>query len=362
MTTIATTALVLAIIACGGESAGEMSKAAVVDTVHVRVDDVPTVINAIGTVEANNQTVVSTEVRGQVARILHDEGAEVSSGTGVVQLDPGPYAYSAESAGADLIRAQAQLENDERLLERYDRLIEAGALDQQSYDDLQAKVATERALVEQARASVNTAQWNLSKATIRAPFTGTLGKRYVQLGEYLDSQQRVFDLVDAETLKVRFSLPETHAGSVQVGDAVGFRVRSDTVGMRRAQVNYVSPGIDAGTRTFEVTASYDNEDRAVLPGAYAEVSVTIALNQNAPIIPERAIYTEGQTNYVYVVVEDSKAEKRRVTIGSRFSGEVEVMSGLKAGEVVISDGQFGLSDGAEVRFVESSHPTLEKSE
>lgn len=334
--------------ACGGEANGEGPGSAVVDTVHVIAMDVPATVAAVGTVEADHQTVVAAEVRGQVARVVRDEGSVVAAGASVIQLDPGPYAFAVQSAAADLSRAQATLSADEKQLARFEALLAAGAVDAATYESLEARVESERAAVAQARAALNTARWNLGKATIRAPFAGTVGKRHVQLGEYVDSQQEVFDLVDAQPVEIRFAVPELYAGRVAAGAGVRFRVRSDTVSARIAQVNYVSPRIDPDTRTFEATASYSNSDLAVRPGAYADVELTTEIHEGAPVVPEQALVTEGADNWIYVVV-DGKAERRKVVVGSRVDGRVEIADGLRPGEVVIVAGQHGLPDGAPVQ-------------
>ena len=355
LTTIrAAGALALAILAmagCGGGEAEGGPSGAVIDTVHVRGEDVASLVQAVGTVEADNQTAVAGEVRGQVSRILQDEGSRVSAGQPVIQIDPGPYRFAAQSAAADLARAEAQLSADEKQLERFDQLLEAGAVDRQTYDNLQARVESGRAAVQQARAAIGTAQWNLGKSTVRAPFAGTVARRHVQLGQTVDTQDELFDLVDDQPVKIRFAVPEIHAGRIEVGDRVEFRVRSDTVAVRIAAVDYVSPEIDAGSRTFEVTAVYTNPDRGARPGAYADVLVTTGVNENAPVVPEEALVTEGTKNYVYVL-EDSTAHRREVEAGVRLEGMVEILRGLEVGEVAITAGQAGLQDGAAVRVVE----------
>lgn len=343
-------AVVLAALACGRGGGPEGPPAAIVDTVRVRALDVPTTVAAIGTVEADHQTTIAAEVRGTVSAILRDEGSRVAAGAAVIQLDPGPHSFAAQSARADLGRATAQLQVDERLLERYTQLLAAGAVDRQTYEDLEARVATGRAAAAQARAALATANWNLGKTTVRAPFAGVVGKRQVQLGQAVAPDDPVFELVDADPLRVRFRLPETVVGSVKVGDPVRFRLRSDTVAVRIATVDYVSPDIDPGTRTFEVTARYTDAEGGAVPGAYADVSVTTAVHAGAPVVPEAAIVTEGETSYVYVVEEGPKADKRRVETGSHIDGLVEIVSGVRPGEIVIVAGQHGLETGAPVAF------------
>jgi membrane fusion protein (multidrug efflux system) len=345
------TGLVLA--ACGGEAEGGGPQAAVVDTVHVRGQDVPNVVTAVGTVEADHQTEVMAEVSGRVVGILRDEGSAVAAGTAVIQIDPGEYRNDAQSAAAELSRAQAQLEADSRQLERFEKLLEAGAVDQATYDDLVARVESGEAAVSQARAALGTARLELGKSTVRAPFAGTVGRRHVQLGEYVNAGgdgSAVFDLVDDDPLKVRFSVPEVYANDVEAGDEITFRVRTDTVAARQAQVDYVSPQIDPATRTLEVTAIYTNADQAVRPGAYADVQVTTSVLEDAALVPEVALYTEGTDNYVYVV-QDSTAERRAVEVGPRIDGQVVILSGVRPGEAVITAGHTGLQDGALVRIV-----------
>ena len=348
----------LCLAGCGGGDETAGPQGAVVDTVHVRADDVPTLVQAVGTVEADNQTAVASEVGGQVSRILRDEGSRVAAGTPVIQLDPAPYQFAAEGAAADLSRARAQLSADEKQLERFTQLLEAGAVDQQTYDNLQARVESERAAVQQAQAALSTARWNLGKATVRAPFAGTVGKRHVQLGESVDPGDPLFELVDDQPVSVRFTVPELHVGEISVGDQVAFRVRSDTVATRIASVDYVSPEIQPDSRTFEITAVYSNPDGGVKPGAYADIEVTTGVHEDAPLVPEEALVTEGTRNYVYVV-EDSTASRREVEVGARVDGMVEILGGVRVGEVAVVAGQQGLQDGAVVRIVEPTE-TLQR--
>ena len=337
--------------ACGGDEGGEMP-AAVVDTVHVKAMDVPATVEAIGTVEADHRTTVSAEVDGRIASIVRDEGSRVTQGATVVQIDPGPYRFALQSAQANLSSAEAQLAVDERLLERYERLFAAGAVDRQTYEDLQARLETGRSAVRQARAAVNTAAWNVGKTSVSAPFTGAVGRRHVQLGQSVSDGDELFDLVDADPLRIRFRLPETLVGTVKAGDPVRFRVRADTVSARIATVDYVSPDIDPDTRTFEVTARTGNPEGNVVPGAYADVVATTAVHEGAPVVPEAAIVTEGEQNFVYVVIAGPKANKRAVELGSRVDGQVEILTGVRPGEVVLVAGQHGLPDGAPIRLPE----------
>lgn len=357
MATLLTAALVST--ACGGGGDEDAAPAAVVDTVHVRIADIPEVVSAVGTVEGENQTTVAGEVAGRVSRIVRDEGSVVARGEPVIQLDPDPYRFALQSAEGSLAQATAQLTNDERLYARYETLLAAGAIDQQTYDDLEARVITGRAAVQQAEAAANTARRDLANAAVRAPFAGTVGHRYVALGEYVDANQPMFDLVDDSPIEIRFRVPEVSARGVDVGDVVVFVVRADSVASRRAEIDYVSPAIDPATRTVEATARYANEDGSVRPGAFVDVEVTTSVLSGAALVPEAAIYTEGTENYVYVI-EDGTARRRRVDVARIADETAIVISGLEAGDVAIESGQHGLPDGAPVVVTTGDGETLER--
>jgi membrane fusion protein (multidrug efflux system) len=340
---------VLTSTACGG-SEEEAMPAAIVETVVVAAEDVPTVVAAIGTMEADHNTTLSAEVAGAISAILRDEGSRVGAGAQVLQIDPGPYRFVVQSADADLQSARTQREVDERLLERHASLLSAGAVDRATYEDLEARVAAGRAREAQARSALQTAQWDLGKTTIRAPFAGAVGKRHVQLGQSVSVGDALFDLVDADPLRVRFRLPEMAVGAVKVGDPVRFRLRSDTVATRIATVDYVGPEIDPETRTFEVTARYTDAAGGAVPGAYADVEVTTDVHQGAAVVPEAALVTEGEQNYLYVVVAGPKVEKREAAVGSRVDGRVEILTGIRPGDTVVVAGQHGLPSGAAIRL------------
>lgn len=338
--------------ACGEESEAARPVGAIVDTTSVLTQDVPRVLRAVGSVEAENQTVLKAEVEGQVSAIIADEGAVVQRGDLVLQLDPTPLRLVYEEAQAALVRAQATLENDERLLARYATLLEAGAIDQQSYEDVESRVKSERAQVVEARARANAAQWDLGKTSIRAPFSGRVADRLVELGTYVSDGDDLFQLVDLEPVRVAFAIPETEFGLLELGDSVSFQVRTSPGRTYSGAVMYVSPNLDPETRTQAAKAEYANTNREVPPGAFADLELTTAVREDAPVIPEEALVSEGEQSFVYVVVADT-ARKREIQLGERLEdGRLEVLKGLQGGEAIVVAGQRELRDAMPVRYGE----------
>ena len=201
-------AAALSTAGCGDDSAAERRPpGALVDTTVVATEDVPRVLRAVGTVEAESQTVVKAEVDGQVARIVADEGARVARGDLVLQLDPTTYRLAYQEAAAALGRLEAEVANDIGLLGRYDALLAAGAIDQQSYDDVAARVKSGQAQLAQARARVDQTQWDVAKTSVRAPFGGRIADRLVELGAYVTDGDDLFELVDPAPVRVAFEIP-----------------------------------------------------------------------------------------------------------------------------------------------------------
>jgi membrane fusion protein (multidrug efflux system) len=344
-------ALAAAVAACGKESKAERPEGALVDTTTVATEDVRRVLRAVGTVEAENQTVVKAEVDGQVSRIVADEGAALQQGDIVLQLEPTPARLVFYEAAATLTRVEATLQNDEKLLQRYAKLLEAGAIDQQSYDDVDARVKSGRAQLQEVRARTNQARWNLGKTTIRAPFSGRVGDRLVELGTYVSEGDDLFELVDPAPVRVAFELPESDVGALELGDEVSFTLRTGPRRQYTGKVIYLSPDLNRETRTQTAKAEYANDKGEVTPGAFADLEVTTAVREDAPVIPEEALVSEGEQNFVYIV-DGGKAQKREVALGERLEGRLEVMKGLEGGEILVVRGHRELSDGMPVRYAE----------
>jgi membrane fusion protein (multidrug efflux system) len=351
LTAVAALSAAVAVVACGTQTAAERPTGAIVDTTSVATQDVPRVVRAVGTVEAQSQTVVKAEVDGQVSKIVADEGARVQEGQTILQIDPTPFNLAYRQETATLERSRAALENDRRLLERYEKLLEAGALDQQSYEDVAARVKSEAAEVAAAEARANQAGWSLAKANVKAPFEGQVASRRVDLGTYVQSGDDLFELVDPTPVKIAFGLAEKDVGVLKLGDPVTFTVRTQPDHVYRGEVIYVSPSLDPQNRTQQVKAEYPNDGGEVKPGAFADIQVTSSVRKDAPVIPEEALVTEGEQSFVYVI-QEGKARKQEVTLGERLDGRLEVAAGLKGGEVVVVAGQRELRDGAPVRFAE----------
>jgi membrane fusion protein (multidrug efflux system) len=293
-------------------------------------------LSTTGTVRANEQVAIVSEIAGKVERILFDEGSRVSQGQLLVEIN-------AAELQAERERAAYRVSLAEKLEDRQRTLRDEGILSPQEYDiDLnQLNVyRSELALID-AR---------LTKTEIRAPFAGTIGLRRVSEGSYLSPQTTIATLQDLDPIKVDFSVPERYAGEVRVGGEIEFRVKGGEQ-PRRARIYAIEPAVDAETRSLLLRAISPNSDRALLPGSFADVDLRVRAVDNALAVPSIAVIPElgGKKVFVY---ENGTAQPRAVETGLRTESEVEVTRGLAAGDLVLTSGILELRAGSAVELAE----------
>jgi membrane fusion protein (multidrug efflux system) len=272
-----------------------------------------------GTVRANERVDLVSEISGVIDKIHFDEGVPVERGQLLVKLDDAEL-----QAQHDRVRHQLHLAEIRETRQR--ELLEQGVVSEQDYD----LAGTELSVL---LAELRLVEARLEKTEIRAPFSGVVGLRYVSEGAFLSPQTTIATLQDLDPIKVDFTLPQKYANRVGPGSRVEFRVEGspDT---HTAEVYAVEPRITPETRSLLIRARSENPGHRLLPGAFADVSLAVDVVDGALVVPSLAIVPELGGKKVFVV-EDGLAQPRRVTTGIRTETEVQVTSGLEAGERVI---------------------------
>lgn len=301
-------------------------------------------LNTVGTLQANESADIKTEVAGQVKAVYFTEGAIVHEGDPLVELDDRIYA-------AEYKQAEANLKLAKQNYERAQSLSRTGAASQRTYDDA---VATLR----QAEAAFDLAKTKLEKSQIMAPFNGSVGLRKISPGDYLAIGSDIVTISDASVIKVDFSIPENNASLLRVGQEVELDL--DAIPGRKfiGHVYAIDPKIDVNGRAIALRALVPNPDGALKPGYFARVFLVLGRKEKAVMIPESAIIPVGQDQFVYVV-EEGKAKMVKVEPGIRFASEVEILSGVTAGQSVITAGQIKVHDGADVMVLNQPQPEPE---
>ncbi|MBD9676008.1 efflux RND transporter periplasmic adaptor subunit [Pseudomonas sp. PDM18] len=310
-------------------------------------------LQAIGTLRAIQGVTLTAEVSGTVSAVQFVSGDKVKVGQPVVQLESDVEQATLRTAEADLGLAQVEYERGKSLVGRQ-------AISKSEYDRLAAQLNRSTATVAQLRAA-------LAKKRILAPFSGTIGIRQVDVGDYVSPGTEIVTLQDLSTLQVDFFLPEQDFPLLKRGQKVVVRVAAYPGQSFDAQIDAISPRVDNQTRNLLVRASMANPDGKLLPGMFANLEVQLPDSAPRVVVPETAVAFTLYGNSVYVVVphkpkegekaEDAKTddkspkldvERRFVKTGERREGSVVILEGLKAGEQVVTSGQLKLDNGTAV--------------
>ncbi len=284
-----------------------------------------------GTLLPEEEVQLTAEVAGRIVHIGFEEGQRVEKGTVLLRVDDEPLV-------AQLLKVTHQLSLARTQERRIKELMAIQAVSQEELDrastDLMALKADSTLLAVQRERTI-----------IRAPFSGTMGLRSVSPGQYVNMGAVIGSLVKTMPLRLEFSVPERHVHQVRNGSEVRFTVAD---GMERtARVYAGQPSIDPSTRSATLRAKYPNADGALVPGFFAEVNVILSEKNDALSIPTEALIPElGRAKVL--VARSGKVVPTIVTTGIRMDDEIEITSGLSAGDTVITTGILQLREGMSV--------------
>ncbi len=314
-------------------TASEEPKVLRVATEEVTPERLTERLSTTGTVRANEQVELVSEISGKIEEILFREGRRVKAGQLLLKID-------AAELQAQRERESFRLELAERREAQKKQLRDQGVISEDEYD-----VALNEANVLRSQLRVIDAQ--LAKTEIRAPFGGIIGLRQVSDGSYLSPQKPIATLQDVDSVKVDFSVPEKYASRMRRGGEISFRVKGDERSFI-GTIYAIEPGVDADTRSLSLRATCPNPDGALVPGAFADIELVVAETFDAVTVPSIAVIPELGGKKVFVL-EDGKAQPRAVETGIRTDQRVQITRGLAAGERVITSAIQQLRPGLDVR-------------
>jgi membrane fusion protein (multidrug efflux system) len=302
--------------------------------VEVAVAQVETVVDAItatGQIEAVQSIELRPDVEGRLTDIVVQEGAQVTRGQALFKVDDA-------ELKAQVSRAEADRDLANQALARTKELVAKNA---SSAADLEQAEATAKG----KGADLDLLKLRLERTTVRAPFDGVAGRRFVSLGDYVTTSTRLVSLQTVDPERAAFAVPERYARRLRVGQRVGLSVAAIPGSNFSGTVDFVDPVVQLPARTILVKALVPNGRRQLQAGMFVEASLRAEVRPNAVVIPEDAIVPLSGSNFVWVA-QDGKAARRDVILGVRTSGFVEITSGVKAGEQVVVGGQGNLFEGA----------------
>ncbi len=322
---------------------------------------VPYTIEANGTVEPLQTVAVQAQVGGVLQRINFREGDDVRQGQVLFEIDPRPFIAALQQAKGVLARDQAQLTSARADAERLSGLAAQEYVTAQQNDQARAAAAALEATVEADRAAVESAQLNLQYATIRAPIGGRAGSLLVRQGNLVraNSGTSLVTINQVKPILVRFAVPAAHLGEIRKFRDRRLPVRahpSDDGAVSDGRLSFLDNAVDTTTGTILLKAAFPNQDAALWPGEFVNVSLELYIQRDVLVVPVAAMVMGQQGPYVFVVKPDQTTETRNVKV-DRNAGDVAVITeGLREGEQVVTEGQLRLTAGAKVQVKQPAGP------
>jgi membrane fusion protein, multidrug efflux system len=310
----------------------------------------PATMSIIGTVEAVHGVTVSADLPGTVERITFDSGQSVRAGDVLVELDT-------RQERAQLAALEAQRDLAHVNFGRMQQLVNEGVISRMEYDQAAAQQKATAANVAEIRATIE-------RKTIRAPFSGILGIRKVNLGQYLSSGSAVVPLQSLNPIYVDFGVPQQAAGQVRVGG--NLRVTSEDLGGKvfTGRVTALDSVVDQATRNVQVQATLSNPEGKLRPGMFVQVEAVLGASRPVITLPASAISYAPYGDSVFIITDlkDPKGQTYRgvrqqfVKVEGSRGDQVAVVSGVNAGEEVVTSGVFKLRNGAAVQVNNKVQP------
>lgn len=322
-----------------------------VEVTQVKTTQIQDDAQAVGTLKSRQSVMLRPEVAGRVSQIAFADGARVKKGQLLVQLDD-------VLQRAELSQAQAQVSIARANLKRNQELLAEKFVAPRVVEESQASLQV-------AEAQLALAQARLGRMRIVAPFDGTVGIRNINLGDYVKDGADLVNLEDSSSLYVDFRVPERFQGKLATGQRV--KVELDALPGRvfQAKVQALDPLVDANGRSVAVRAVLPGVGSSPLrPGMFARTTTVFSVSDSALVVPEEAIVPQGGKQFVFVLDAEGEGEAKKqlsrkveVKLGVRYNAQVQLVSGVKAGDTVVVAGQQRLhKDGTEVRVVDMSVP------
>ncbi len=326
-------------------------------------NDVPVQIKAIGKVQAYSTVVVKAQVAGELLSVHFKEGQDVKKGDLLFTIDPRPFEAQLKQAQANLAKDRALLVNARKQLERYSAVVKKGFVSQEQYDTVFANVSALEATVKADEAAVENAKLSLRYCYIHSPIDGCMGELKVDAGNVVkekDEEKPLVTINQTSPVYVTFAVPEQHLTEIRKRMAeekidVYASVYGNEDSPARGTLTFLDNTVDFTTGTIQLKARFENKDKALWPGQFSNVSLTLGRQKDAVLIPFESIQAGQQGQYVFVLKPDSTVEYRLVSLGRTVQDQIIITKGIHPGETVVTDGQFRLANGSRVKVVEQGN-------
>ncbi|MBV4504318.1 MdtA/MuxA family multidrug efflux RND transporter periplasmic adaptor subunit [Pseudomonas sp. BW13M1] len=341
---------------------GASTEAVPVRVEPVRVGDFPLYYKALGTVTATNTVNVRSRVAGELVKVHFKEGQQVKAGDLLAEIDPRSYRIALQQAEGTLAQNQAQLKNAQVDLARYKGLYAEDSIAKQTLDTAEAQVGQFQGLVKTNQAQVNDARLNLEFTQIRAPISGRVGLRQLDLGNLVAANDTTALVVITQTqpISVAFTLPETQLDTVLARYRSGASLpveawdRGDQKLQSTGVLGSLDNQIDVATGTLKFKGTFQNSDHALFPNQFVNVRLLADTLKQVVLAPAAAIQFGNDGTFAYVVNAEDTINVRKLKVGASDGENTVIVEGLAAGERLVLEGTDRLREGTKVDVVEDS--------
>ncbi len=353
--------LFLSIIACSTPAADEGKKdesygAAPVKVYRVQRQKISEKLFYTGVIQAMNKINVTPDIGGKIAKIHVEEGDRVQKGQLLAELDTRAVRLQLDQAQAALAVAEANYNDAQKNMERMERLKKEDAASDQQYEKVKLAYEAADAQLKQARAAVNLARYNLDVSLMKAPFSGVVASKNAEVGEVINPMMGGFSptsgvltLMDFSRVKIEIDATQQDIVRIKKGQPAQLRVTAMPDRIFQGRVSMVNITADPVSKKFKVEVTVDNPDLALRPNTFGEVSLEVSTHEHALVIPQKAVL---ENKYAFRVKDDNTVERVELSLGLQNSDRIEVINGLKEGDLVVVEGNFGLEDGTQIEIRE----------
>ena len=293
-------------------------------------------VQSNGTIYANEEAELRSEASGKITSIRFKEGSIVNKGDLLVKINDA-------DLQANLKKLQAQLKLASDKLQRQGKLLEIGGISQEEYEMSHTEVTNTLSDIDFTKAQI-------AKTEIHAPFSGSIGLKNISEGNYVSASNVIATIQQLSLVKIDFSVPEKYLAYIKKGDPIKFYM-GDSDKKYEAQIAAIEPMIDPATRSVKIRAYAENKDKSLYPGAFVHIEIVMNISEKAILIPTESVVPILKGKKVFVS-RNKVADESMIVTGERTEDKVEVLSGLKEGDTILTTGVLQVRKGSPVEFTD----------
>jgi RND family efflux transporter MFP subunit len=323
------------------------ARAVLIGTVTVQPRTLEIYEEVVGSLENVMDPKISAEVAGRVTRVLGFTGKKVTTGELLAEIDSQDFEIQSRGDAAEIKRLQALLANQERVVERQQKLVGQGFISQNALDEALAQRAVLREQLSAARARAESTGRSLGKTKVVAPIDGEIESQVVAAGDYVKVGDPLFTLVGTQRMRAHLLFPESAANRIRPGLRVRLESPAAPGRLIESAIDEIKPTVSAGNRALDAIVRFETDDGAFRGGGSVNARVVLEVKKDALMVPEQSVVLRPAGKVVYLVA-NGRVAQRPVETGLKQDGLQEIVKGLSPGEVIATDGAGFLSDGAAV--------------